>query len=247
MAAVGGSPVRVVSIHDVSSVTLDLSRRLLGLCEESGVRASLLVVPGPWRGARVTEDLAFRRWLEGAAGRGHEVSLHGWTHEGGGGRSLADRFIARRCGEFAALDRSEALRRLERGLAVMEELGHRVEGFTAPGWLLSSDARAALVDLGFAYTTTHLSVLDLSGADPIPAPAFCQRPDSPLTGIGSRLVRRVLVARVAGGRAVRLALHPRDLSTEALTEATRTLVQVMGSGPTTTYAECIRAGIVAAA
>lgn len=247
MAGAGRSPVRVVSIHDVSSVTLDVSRRLLTLCEESGVRVSLLVVPGPWRGARVTEDRSFRRWLDGAADRGHEVSLHGWTHEGGGGRGLANRFIARGCGEFAALDRVEALRRLECGLAVMDELGHRVEGFTAPGWLLSSGAREALVDLGFVYTTTHLSVLDLTGAEPIAVPALCQRPDSPIAGIGSRFVRRVVVARVASGRSVRLALHPADLSTESLIEATRTLVQVMGSGPTTTYADCVRAGVAAAA
>jgi hypothetical protein len=233
------SPVRVVSIHDVSSASFDESRRLLELCESSGLRATLLVIPGPWRGSRPAECRSFVSWLDRAQERGHEVSMHGWCHTGGSSRHPADRLLARGCGEFGALGRDEARELLELGLESMSRLGVEPVGFTAPGWLISEGSKRALVDLGFAYTTTHLSVIDFARSTSVAAPALCQRPGSVITPLGIRVVRRALVGRVAKGRSVRLALHPDDLSTEPLVEATRMLIQVMAAGPTSTYADLV--------
>jgi hypothetical protein len=44
------------------------------------VRASLLVIPGPWRGMTLTPDYA--RVLQQHA-RTDEIVLHGWTHTDG--------------------------------------------------------------------------------------------------------------------------------------------------------------------
>ncbi len=239
-------PKRVVSIHDVAPATFDQCRRLLALCESSGVRTTLLVVPGPWRGQQIGEHLEFQRWLDCAAVHGHEISLHGWCHEASGlGNApspmgqLANRFLARGCGEFADVTRSEALSLIEKGLKALANIGHYPVGFTAPGWLLSNGARRALIDLGFAYTTTHLEVVDLQHNRALRMPALCQRPDSMLTPMGAWLVRRILVSRVVQGQPVRLALHPRDIEVESLQNVTHALIQVMGSGPTTTYAKLV--------
>ncbi|MEY2975800.1 MAG: hypothetical protein RIR49_2220 [Actinomycetota bacterium] len=233
------APVRVVSIHDVAPATREACGHLLSLCEESGVLVTLLVIPGPWRGSRTLDDRAFADWLLAARDRGHEVSLHGWCHEGGVVSGLADRVLARGCGEFAHLSRAEARRRLESGLEVMDRIGVTPVGFTAPGWLCSEGSKQALIDLGFAYTTSHLSVIDLARSSTMPAPALCQRPGSTITSLGIRVVRRTLVGRVARGKSVRLALHPDDLSTEPLVEATRMLIQVMATGSTSTYADLV--------
>lgn len=227
---------RVVSIHDVSPVTLDRCRVLLRMCELSGVVTTLLVVPGPWRGAQPLKDPDFTEWLQAAADRGHEVSLHGWVHEGSGS-GIANRFMARGCGEFANLTRSEAATLIIQGLEVMAALGHRPEGFTAPGWLLSGEARQALAETGFSYTTTHLGVVDLQSDQMLRAPAFCQRPNSALSHLGARLVRRIVISRAVRDLPIRLALHPEDLDDPYLRDSTQALIQIMGLSPTSTYAQ----------
>lgn len=246
-------PTCIVSIHDVAPATFERCRRLLALCEESGVRATLLVVPGPWKSMRLHDHLEMQRWLDGAAARGHEISLHGWCHEStfiGGEANLrsriTNRVLARGCGEFADLTCDEATLLLEKGLKVMADVGHHPVGFTAPGWLLSNGARQALIDLGFAYTTTHLGVEDLRSRRTLRVPALCQRPDSVLTAVGAHLIRRMLVSRVVHGQPVRLALHPADIATDDLRYVTHSLIQVMGSRPTTTYAELVDYFAVAA-
>lgn len=232
-------PTRVVSVHDVSPATLESCRTLLKMCESSGVVTTLLVVPGPWRGADPTQDQRFIDWLNGAAERGHEVSLHGWVHQGP--RSgIANRLVARGCGEFASVTRAQAEDLLTRGLNVLDSLGHHPVGFTAPGWLLSVGARQALTEMGFEYTTTHLGVVDLQGDRTLRVPAFCQRPDSVFSHVGARIVRRLVVSRAVQELPIRLALHPEDLHDDYLRATTQSLIQVMGLGNTSTYAHLVR-------
>lgn len=96
------------------------------------------------------------------------------------------------------------------GLEVMAALGHRPEGFTAPGWLLSGEARQALAETGFSYTTTHLGVVDLQSDQML------------------RAVRDL---------PIRLALHPEDLDDPYLRDSKQALIQSMGLSPTSTYAQ----------
>ena len=54
-------------------------------------------------------------------------------------------------GEFLGLDHAEALSRMRRGKALIEDAtGRASAGFIAPAWLYSDDARRALADAGFA-------------------------------------------------------------------------------------------------
>ena len=234
----------VVSIHDVAPSTFEQSRALVDLVERHGVISSLLVVPGPWQGFEITDDDQFVRWLRGRQADGHEVCLHGWSHTEASPspattRTKVARLLARGCAEFADLSEDEARNRLELGRSALRSLGFQPAGFTPPGWLASPGALRALRSLGFTYTTSQLSVLDIETAQSYRMPAVCQRPGSPLTTLGSRLVRRLLVSRVAEGRDVRLALHPSDLNTEALRHETTTLVQVASFGRTTTYGRLV--------
>lgn len=227
----------VVSIHDVAPASLDASSTLLRLCERHEVRATLLVIPGPWRGGDPSSDQVFRRWLESAAERGHEVSLHGWNHDGTGQANWRNRVVARGCGEFSSLGQVEARSRIGRGLEVMERLGHQVRGFTPPGWLASKGTIDAVRDAGLDYLTTQRSVKVLTAGVDIRIPAVCQRPDSTLEPLAALVVRRYAVSRVSSGQAIRAALHPADVKSPAMFESATALVQVAAFAGTMTYAE----------
>ena len=103
----------VVSLHDVSPATAEASRRWLSIIESLGIRASLLVVPGPWRGRDIATSGAFCDWLYQASLRGHEIVQHGWCHAVVRGdvsqrrRALGD-LVGRGCQEFWELDEETA-------------------------------------------------------------------------------------------------------------------------------------------
>lgn len=229
----------VVSLHDVAPASLPEVTQLLDLCDRHGVLCTLLVIPGPWRGGDPISHLGFRRWLDSAAARGHEVSLHGWAHVAQPNSGIRERLLARGCGEFAALDESEARRRIEAGLEVMRRLGFEVAGFTPPAWLASPGTISAAASLGVSYVTTHRAVHDLAAGRVFRIPAVCQRPASPLEPLAASVVRRYAVQRVVRGRGVRIALHPADLSSASLCESATALVQVAAFAQSTTYAQLI--------
>lgn len=215
---------------------------MLELVEARGIRATLLVVPGRWNSVALSDDPSTVAWLRDAADRGHEVAMHGWTHEVGNDRAAAhrnvrNRFVARGCGEFVDLDQSAALARLEAGIIAMAECGFRPLGFTPPGWLASPGTVAALRTTGFAYTTSHGAVHDLVRDRHLRVPAVCQRPGSPLTAAGISVVRRFVVHRIVRHRPVRVALHPADIRSARLHDATAQLLDIAACTETTTYAE----------
>ncbi len=206
----------VVSLHDVAPATAEASRRWLRLVERHGMRATLLVVPGPWRGASLAADPEFAGWLRSAHERGHEISLHGWEHRARDWsrsvRGAYGRVLSRGCAEFWQLDEPAARRRIVDGLDVLRAHGLGARGFTPPAWLASDAARRAARDLGLAYTTTQWSVIDLRDGERIRAFAVSQRPGSAVTPLAARIARTLTGRRLRRGGLLRLALHPDDLA-----------------------------------
>lgn len=238
--------VFVVSVHDVAPWSFALSRRWLADLDDRGVPATLLLVPGAWRGAPLTDDPALVRWLHDAHGRGHELALHGYTHQGVPGGPPARRWLnavaARGCAEFCALDERAARGRLESGLAALASVGIVPVGFTPPGWLASTGSLAALRDLGLQYTTSHLAVHDLRTGRRHRMPALSHRPG----GLGERAGAALMPAAArrwsARGRPFRIALHPADLDRPGLREhALRAVDAALAAGARPcTYAELVR-------
>jgi uncharacterized protein len=178
----------VVSLHDVAPATAAQSMRWLSIVEQHGMRASLLVVPGPWRNGSLANDAEFAAWLRAAGDRGHELSLHGWEHRAirhnddsrnaTRRHSLVGNVLARGCQEFWQLGLREADRRIAAGLEVLHAAGIETSGFTPPGWLASPETVTTLRKRGFAYTTTQRSVIDLRNDRVLPISALSQRPGS---------------------------------------------------------------------
>jgi hypothetical protein len=250
--------VVVISLHDVAPATLEQSRAWLDQVEARGLRATLLVVPGPWRDERLDGDPAFAEWLHAARRGGHELSLHGWEHRGvtmprsvalsptlTASRRLYGRIAARGCGEFHELGRVEAKQRLRMGRAALAGIGIETVGFTPPGWLISRDAITALRQLGFRYTTTQWSVHDLQRETTLRIPAVSHRPGSAIAAPAAKVTQGFVAHRVRTGRPVRIALHPDDLTHPALVAATERMLDTVAVAARTrgvqvvTYAELV--------
>ena len=113
-----------------------------------------------WHGATsCSEDGAFVAWLRDRAAEGHEICLHAYVHEASAitgnavQRAMGKHYTAGE-GEFYQIGEADAAERLREGLRIVRDgCGVPVLGFTAPAWLLSDAARAALAKLGFQYTT----------------------------------------------------------------------------------------------
>jgi uncharacterized protein len=214
----------VVSVHDVAPATAPACRAWVDDLARLGVPASLLVVPGPWRGASLADDADTVRWLHERADAGDEIVQHGWAHVGVPGgppwRRVLGKVVARGCAEFAALDEGQATLRLQRGAEVFERLGFAVDGFTPPGWLASPAARRALRQLGFRYTTSHLGVHRFGAGDVLRVPALSHRPGGRGERVGAQVLVRAARRAAASGRPVRIAVHPDDRGRPGLREAT---------------------------
>lgn len=229
--------VAVISIHDVAPATFDRSRWLLDTVERVDLRASLLVIPGPFGGHTVGDAPDFTRWLLAAEQRGHEVVVHGWEHRAvddpastvTGTRRVINRLVARGCAEFGALGFDEAAHRARSGLDALRAIGASPIGFTPPGWLISNPASWALREAGFEYTTTRPAVHDLRDGRRLEVPAYAQRSQSLLTRPGATVVESIVRSRLATGRSVRLALHPADADHARLRASTGSLVVAIAS------------------
>jgi predicted deacetylase len=186
-------------------------------------------------------------WLHERVDRGDEIVQHGWRHEGvpGAGspwRWLLNHVVARGCAEFGGLDEAAAAERLSRGGDVLDRLGFRVNGFTPPGWLASPGTAAALRRLGYRYTTSHFGVHDLDRDVVRRAPARCHRPGGGLTErLGVAVLRAGVQRAVAGGRPIRVALHPADRTRPGLVDATlEVLAAAVDAGArSTTYGDVV--------
>lgn len=221
----------IISLHDVAPATAFDSAAMLTMVEHHGLRATLLVIPGPYRRMRLLDEPAFAGWLREAQQRGHEIALHGWSHCAVAGRDgrpglrrAVGRVVARGCAEFLELGDAEARWRIVAGLDALDSCDFRPTGFTPPGWLASHQTFDVLRQLDFAYTTSQWTVFDLRRDRSIRVGALSQRPGSPLGDVAATANLRIGRAAIATGRALRIAIHPADLHHPRLRRANEQLL-----------------------
>jgi len=244
----GGAPL-MVSVHDIAPGTAAQTARWLAALDARGIPATLLLVPGPWRGPSLVQDPRLAEDLLEAQDRGHELALHGFYHVATHGsgtlwRRGVAQLAARGAAEFATLSEGEARARINAGLEELADVGVEPVGFHPPGWLVSPESVRALRRSGLRYYSTHLAVHSFASAAAggaagelrLSAPALSHRPG----GLGERLGVKLMTegARrfARGGSALRIALHPDDLSRPGLREASlRAIDEAMelGARPTT--------------
>ena len=218
----------IVSFHDLHPGSRVQCERFLAMLRELGVaRASLLVVPR-WHGAvPCSEDREFADWLRARVAEGHEVCLHAFVHEAAEvtgnavQRAMGKHYTAGE-GEFYQIGEADAAERLRDGLRIVRDgCSVPVWGFTAPAWLLSDAARAALAKLGFGYTTRWGRVELLQGGVSVPAPVLVWSTRAAWRRICSRGWVRLWGAWNRRSPVLRVAVHPVDFSYPTIERSVR--------------------------
>jgi predicted deacetylase len=235
-AAAFGRPALLVSIHDVSPLTLEASRRAVALMQSEGVplRAlTLLVIPRHEDRAPLDLHGPTRDWLRRLADAGAGLAMHGLTHRMEGRArdpwrwALAKGF-ARGQGEFLLSDRSHFARSLDASRAIFRRAGleEALLGFVPPAWLLS---RAALIEVrrsGFAY---YERLSGIVRRDVVRARR--------LIGFGSltAIEARTTIAycrwqSLRAPKDTRLAIHPADMNCPSTVTAIRRSLETLRHG-----------------
>lgn len=203
-----------LSIHDVSARTMAECQALLQAVRSvADIPVTLLVVPR-FHGSE--SNIGFERWLDQLQRQGHELALHGYTHQDQGPppADWRSRFLRQVYteseGEFAGIDAAQARHLLELGLAWFQQRGWPVRGFVAPAWLLGQGAWQALREFPFEYTTTMQRFHLLPSGPSLTAPSLVYTARNAIGRGFSRTLNSMLLPLQAGKPLARFSLHPRD-------------------------------------
>lgn len=230
------------SIHDVSPrFEQEVDRLIDHLAPHVGRRLAMLVVPDHWSSAPITPAFAAR--LRGWADEGIEMFVHGWTHRddsthAGTAAALKARHMTAGEGEFLGLDHAEALARMRRGKALVEDItGRAAAGFIAPAWLYSAGARAALVDVGFALAEDHARVWVPGGGVVARGPVITWASRSRMRQLSSLAAAAALRRALQPLPNVRIAVHPGDTGVAALLASITATFAAFGGHRAARYAD----------
>lgn len=217
------APAFMLSLHDVAPHSWPLYRAFLAELEqeeEGGeLRCTLLTVPDFHHYDVADRHPAFCRALRARQDAGDELVLHGYYHEDDGPAPQTPRGLLRRRvltheGEFSALNRGEAARRIRDGLAMFYGQGWRADGFVPPGWVTNSDGRNAIREAGFAYRTDSGAIYRLPDERRWPLPTLVMSSRSAWRRRLFILLNRWRMLYYRNAPILRLALHPVDLRHE---------------------------------
>jgi len=226
--------ILLASIHDVGprfaaqvDALAERLDRLLG-----SARFAMLVVPDHWGEAPLAADPGYARRLRGWSDAGVEMFVHGWSHRDPAPAGFAARHMTAGEGEFAALSRAEALARMRRARAVVEDAtGRAATGFIAPAWLYSDGTRAALADAGFALAEDHFRVWrPADGTILARGPVVTWASRSAWRRASSRAVAAAARLALGGQRVVRVAVHPGDTNHPVLLASIDATISALARG-----------------
>jgi len=206
-----------IELHDVAPVTWPQCTALLALLDELGrPPLTLLAVPDYHGQGLLSAAPALVQALRRRLDRGDEIALHGYFHRDDAPPPrdplawARRRVLTRGEGEFAALTRREAERRIERGRIELAGLFGPVSGFVAPAWLTGAGAWQALSESSLAYAATRSKLVELPGLRVTAAPAITVSARAHWRRTGSRIWLRAMCGATAQAPLLRVALHPAD-------------------------------------
>jgi len=246
-AATCERPALLVSIHDVSPLTLEASQRAVALLESEGVPVqalTLLVIPQHEGRVPLGRNGPTRDWLRQLADSGACLAMHGLTHRMEGRAwnpwrwALANGF-ARGQGEFLLSNRNDFARRLETARAIFLRAGlaEALLGFVPPAWLLSKAALLEVSRSGFVFYERFSGIVSRDAVQARRLIGF-----GSLTAIEARTT--AAYARwqsLSAPEDTRFAIHPADTARPSTVHAIRTILgNVRNRLQPLNYAEYLR-------
>jgi predicted deacetylase len=233
----------VVSIHDVSPRTREVTEAMLADLRNWGVKhTSLLVIPDHHHKGHILEDADFCQWLAAGVESGHEAVLHGYYHlrarrqaDGTWNRLVTESYTAGE-GEFFDLDEAEAYERVTRGREEFRRIGLDPSGFIAPAWLLGDEATKAVTRAGFQYTTRLGRVEDLVRSEGYTSQSLVYSVRAAWRRVVSLGWNSFLLRRLGDRPLIRVGLHPPDWKYPAIREhARKCIARALASREAITY------------
>lgn len=207
----------VVSIHDVSPLTRQVTQTILERLNDFGVkRTSLLVIPDHHGKGHFLDDKGFCAWLLEKVQAGHEPVIHGYRHlrarknAEGLRAQLTTRIYTADEGEFYDMEESVAHRTVARARSEFQSLGLEPTGFIAPAWLLSQPAERALCRIGLQYTVRLGSVLNLQTGEQWASQSLVYSTRAAWRRSASLLWNSCLNRCLQQNSLIRLSIHPPD-------------------------------------
>lgn len=204
-------------LHDVAPSTWSAYAEFIAAVDAIGnVPLTLLVVPNFHHQGSIEDSASFLSAMETRLARGDELVLHGYYHDDPDPIPLRPKELFMRRiytyeGEFYSLDTAQARQRLEQGVALFQRLGWPLQGFVAPAWLLGDQARHALADLPFSYTSNTKGLIRLPELPQIPAPTLVWSARSAVRRWLSWHWNDYLQQHHRTASLLRLGLHPVDM------------------------------------
>jgi uncharacterized protein len=163
-------PALLVSLHDVSPLTLADCEAARALLSEAGIGSAaltVLVVPRHEGRVAVDEDAATVRFLRGLADDGATLVMHGLSHRMPGHAWSPLGFVrghvfARGQGELLRATAAETTRALDEGAAILRRAGLEAatRAFVPPAWLLSRAARDVVSRAGFDFYEVFAGIVE---------------------------------------------------------------------------------------
>jgi predicted deacetylase len=207
----------VVSIHDVSPLTLQKTKQILDDLKKIGCAStSLLVIPDHHRRGRISMNATFAEWLRERVASEHEPVLHGYYHlrEQQAGDGIFKKMVTQSYtageGEFFDLSEMEARERLRLGMSEFTACGVAATGFIAPAWLLGDDAECAVRSLAFEYTTRIATVSDFKSGVVHSARSLVWSVRAAWRRVCSLAWNRLLALTLRNSPLLRVGIHPPD-------------------------------------
>jgi predicted deacetylase len=162
-------PALLVSLHDVSPLTLEDCERALALLREAGLGAdelTVLAIPRHEDRVSLDRDPATVRFLRGLHDEGAQIVMHGLTHRMPGRAwspmgILRGHVFARGQGELLRAAAPDAARALELGAEILRRAGLEAatRAFVPPAWLLSRAAREVVARAGFDFYELYAGIV----------------------------------------------------------------------------------------
>lgn len=212
----------LASIHDVSPRFEGEVDRLLGLLRPHvGARLAMLVVPNHWGDCEIVPGSSFATRLRDWADQGFEIFLHGFFHRDeskhdGMADRIRARFMTASEGEFLGLSKGEALKRIEAGRSLIEQvIGRSVDGFVAPAWLYGRGSLEALQEQRIPIAEDHMRVWSPENGRELARGPVITWASRTRTRLASSLFAASLLRR-APLKVLRIGVHPPDVRHPAL-------------------------------
>jgi predicted deacetylase len=225
-------PALLVSLHDVSPLTLQPCQQAVELLTAAGLPiAALTLLAIPFHNEQIALDqhAATCDWLLELQRAGAQVVMHGYSHRMPHKTWNPLRWwnayaFARGQGEFWLCNQDETRERVALGRSIMQRAGlaDATAAFVPPAWLLSRDAATSVDRENFTFVERYAGI-EVRRSSSEPAKRTVARR---LIGWGSLTAFDAAVTRLWAAiqtrRApvdTRLAVHPQDMARQGVRSA----------------------------